>query len=153
MLNKMLVIAFTVIATIFMCANMAKSQVVTKGLVSYWTFDRTDINGDTVKDVFGENDGTMKGNPKVVEGKVSQALEFDGDDYVDFGVPESLNMDPPLTVSMYINNKDETASFIWQGGEAGGSTKNYIYVRNDGGDERWSMASWRWRFEFSRGAS
>lgn len=133
MFNKMLVITFAVIATIFICANMAKAQVVTKGLVSYWTFDKADIDGDTVKDVFGKNDGTMKGDPKVVEGKVSQALEFDGDDYVDFGVPESLNMDPPLTVAMYINNRDETPSFLWQGGEEGGSTKNYIYVRNDGG--------------------
>ena len=133
MFNKMLVIVFAVMATVFMCANMAKAQVVTKGLVSYWTFDKADVDGNTVKDVFGENDGTMKGDPKVVEGKVSQALEFDGDDYVDFGVPESLNLDPPLTVTMYINNKDESASFIWQGGEAGGSTKNYIYMRQDGG--------------------
>ena len=133
MFDKMLVIAFAVIATIFMYENMAKAQVVTEGLVSYWTFDRVDIDGDTVKDVFGENDGTMKGDPKVVEGKVSQALEFDGDDYVDFGALESLNIDPPLTVSMYINNKDETPSFLWQGGEKSGSTKNYIYVRNDGG--------------------
>ena len=133
MSNKMLFISFTVIATIFMCTNMAKAQVVTEGLVSYWTFDKTDIDGDTVKDVFGENDGTMKGDPKVVEGKVRQALEFDGDDYVDFGALESLNIDPPLTISMYINNKDETPSFLWQGGEKSGSTKNYIYVRNDGG--------------------
>lgn len=133
MFDKMLVLVFAVIATIFMCVNMAKAQVVTKGLVSYWTFDKADVDGDTVKDVSGENNGTMQGNPKVVEGKIGQALEFDGDDYVDFGIPESLNMDPPLTVSMFINNKDESASFIWQGGEKSGSTKNYIYVRNDGG--------------------
>ena len=133
MFNKMLVIVFAVIATIFLCANMTKAQVVTEGLVSYWTFDKTDTDGDTVNDVFGKNNGIMKGDPKVVEGKVGQALEFDGDDYVDFGVHESLNVDPPLTVSMFINNKDESASFIWQGGEKSGSTKNYIYVRNDGG--------------------
>lgn len=133
MFNKMLVIVFAIITTIFMCANMAKAQVVTDGLVSYWTFDKADVDGDTVKDVFGEHDGGMEGDPKVVEGKVGQALEFDGDDYVDFGAPQSLNIDPPLTVSMYINNKDQSASFIWQGGAATGSTKNYIYVRSDGG--------------------
>ncbi len=129
----MLVIVFAVIATIFMCANMANAQVVTNGLISYWTFDKADVDGDIVKDVFGENDGTIIGDPELVEGKVSHALEFDGDDYVDFGDPEGLNIDPPLTVSMYINNKDESASFLWQGGEKSGSTKNYIYVRNDGG--------------------
>ena len=133
MFNKMFVIVFAVLVIIFMNANMAKAQVVTEGLVSYWTFDKADVDGDSVIDVFGENDGTMMGDPKVVEGEIGQALEFDGDDYVDFGTPESLNMKPPLTVSMFINNKDQSASFIWQGGEKGGSTKNYIYVRPDGG--------------------
>ncbi|RKU25719.1 hypothetical protein C6497_15275 [Candidatus Poribacteria bacterium] len=133
MYNKMLVIVFAIIATFLMYANMANAQLVTKGLVSYWTFDKTNIDDDTVQDVSGENDGTMKGDPKVVEGKVGQALELDGDDYVDFGDPESLNIDPPLTVTMYINNKDASPSFIWQGGEKSGSTKNYIYMRNDGG--------------------
>ena len=40
--------------------------VVTDGLVSYWTFDRPDIVGKTARDVWGENDGTIVGSPKVV---------------------------------------------------------------------------------------
>ena len=56
---------------------------MTDGLVSYWTFDRQDIAGDTVKDVWGENDGKIVGAPKIVGGHVREALEFDGsDDYV-----------------------------------------------------------------------
>ena len=56
---------------------------MTDGLVSYWTFDRQDITGDTVKDVWGENDGKIVGAPKIVDGQVGEALEFDGsDDYV-----------------------------------------------------------------------
>ena len=51
--------------------------------MSYWTFDQQDIAGGTVKDVWGENDGKIVGNPKVVDGQVGEALEFDGsDDYV-----------------------------------------------------------------------
>ena len=134
MFNKLLIIVIALsIVLVFMCANMAKAQVVTDGLVSYWSFDENTVGGGTVEDVWGENDGTMNGDPQVVEGRVSQALEFHGDDYVDFGVHESLNMDPPLTVAMWLNNKDATNSFLWQGSEAGGSTKNYIYVRADGG--------------------
>ena len=57
--------------------------VVTDGLVSYWTFDKQDIAGGTVKDVWGENDGKIVGDPKIVDGQVGEALEFDGsDDYV-----------------------------------------------------------------------
>ena len=58
--------------------------VVTDGLVSYWTFDERDIAGNNVKDVWGENDGTLVGTPKIVDGQVGEALEFDGsNDYVD----------------------------------------------------------------------
>ena len=63
--------------------NGYTAPVVTDGLVSYWTFDQKDIAGDTVKDVWGENDGKIVGAPKVVGGQVGEALEFDGsDDYV-----------------------------------------------------------------------
>ena len=34
--------------------NAYTETVVTDGLVSYWTFDRQDIAGGTVKDVWGE---------------------------------------------------------------------------------------------------
>ncbi len=76
----LLTIALTI--TIF-SYNGYTEPVVTNGLVSYWTFDRQDIDGDTVKDVWGENDGKIVGAPKVVGGQVGEALEFDGsDDYV-----------------------------------------------------------------------
>ncbi len=63
--------------------NGIAANVVTDGLVSYWTFDRSDISNDTVKDVWGKNNGTIVGDPKIVNGEVGEALEFDGsDDYV-----------------------------------------------------------------------
>ena len=59
------------------------TSIVTDGLVSYWTFDRKYIMDKTVKDVWGNNNGTLIGNPKVVPGQVGEALEFDGiDDFV-----------------------------------------------------------------------
>ena len=73
---------FTLIITLF-SYNGHTQPIVTEGLVSYWTFDQKDIAGGTVKDVWGENDGKIVGDPKVVEGQVGEALEFDGsDDYV-----------------------------------------------------------------------
>ena len=57
--------------------------IVTDGLVSYWTFDRTHISGRKVLDVWGNNDASIVGNPARVNGKVGNALRFDGiDDYV-----------------------------------------------------------------------
>ncbi len=73
---------FTLTLTMFI-HNGYTEPIVTDGLVSYWTFDEQDIAGGTVKDVWGENDGKIVGNPKVVGGQVGEALEFDGsDDYV-----------------------------------------------------------------------
>ena len=75
-------LTFTLIITTFSHNGYAE-PVVTEGLVSYWTFDKQDIAGGTVKDVWGENDGKIVGDPKVVAGQVGEALEFDGsDDYV-----------------------------------------------------------------------
>jgi len=84
MSNKILITAFVLIitATVFMYENTAKAQIIKDGLVSYWTFDAVDINGKTVKDIQGKNDGTIFG-PEIVEGKIGEALEFDGvKDYV-----------------------------------------------------------------------
>ena len=81
---KTLIYLFTFTLIISTCFQNGYTQpVVTDGLVSYWTFDEKDITGGTVKDVWGENDGKIVGNPKVVDGQVGEALEFDGaDDYV-----------------------------------------------------------------------
>ena len=73
----------------FMMVSLALSsqvyalQHVTDGLVSYWTFDKSNISGRKVEDVWGDNNATIKGNPKVVTGQIGEALEFDGsEDYV-----------------------------------------------------------------------
>jgi hypothetical protein len=95
MLNKILTTTFALTATIItlMSANMTKAQVAQDGLVSYWSFDEADISGDTVEDVWGENDGTIMGDPGIVTGKVGEAFEFDGiDDYISIPVSPSLNM-------------------------------------------------------------
>ncbi len=73
---------FTLIIGIF-SLRTAHASIVTDGLVSYWTFDRVHIINKTVKDVWGDNNGTLIGNPKIVPGQVGEALEFDGiDDFV-----------------------------------------------------------------------
>jgi hypothetical protein len=95
MLNRILTTAFALMVIIItlMSANITKAQVVEDGLVSYWSFDEADISGDTVKDVWGENDGTIMGDTKRVTGKVGEAFEFDGiDDYINIPTSPSLNM-------------------------------------------------------------
>ena len=68
---------FTIIIGI-LSLNTAPASIVTDGLVSYWSFDKVHIINKTAKDVWGDNNGTISGNPKVVPGQVGEALKFDG---------------------------------------------------------------------------
>ena len=75
--RQMFVIA--IVATVLMATNMAQArQAITDGLVSYWSFNKDSVAGETVKDIFGASDGTMDGNVEVVDGKVGEALKFSG---------------------------------------------------------------------------
>lgn len=103
---KILLIGFlfsTVVLT-FMYSGMASAQdSIRDGLVSYWTFDEADVDGETVKDVFGENHGTMKGNPQMVEGKVGEALEFNGsNDFVEVPNSPTLNIADAVSIMAWI---------------------------------------------------
>jgi hypothetical protein len=64
----------------FISALGVRAQLVTDGLVSYYTLDKGDIEGKTVKDVFGNNNGTIIGEPRSVIGHLGEGLEFDGID-------------------------------------------------------------------------
>ena len=86
MISRSLVV---VLALVFVTAFIAEAQVVTDGLLLYWSFDEDHIDGDTAIDVSGNIDGTIYGGPEVVAGKVNEALEFDGeDDYVEAELPD-----------------------------------------------------------------
>ncbi len=90
MKRLMLLFTFTVIG-LMLTVNASAKTIVTDGLVSYWTFDRTTINNRTVEDVWGENDATIVGNPKVVRGYLKQGLALDGvGDYV--SLPIGVNL-------------------------------------------------------------
>ena len=86
------IFVLTVLLTMALQPDDAKCEIVTDELVSYWSFDESDIDGEKVKDAMGNNDGTLQGGAPQVDGKIGKALEFDGkDDYV--LVPDSDSLD------------------------------------------------------------
>ncbi|HIA69182.1 TPA: LamG domain-containing protein [Candidatus Poribacteria bacterium] len=62
----------------------AETQIVKGGLVSYWSLDKSKIQGKAVKDSTGNHNGTIEGDLKSVAGQIGEALQFDGnsDNYV-----------------------------------------------------------------------
>jgi len=88
------------------------AQIIEDGLVSYWTFNAKDIDGDIAKDVFGENDGEIKGCA-MVEGKYGEALEFDGaSNYVEIPDDESLQLWETYTLEAWIFQTESRSSRI-----------------------------------------
>lgn len=64
--------------------SVSPTGSITSGLVGYWTFDGADVSGTTAYDRSGSgNNGTLTNGPVATQGKVGQALDFDGtNDYV-----------------------------------------------------------------------
>ena len=77
MYSKILILIFalTSMTGFAVYTDIAEADVVTQGLISSWTFDANTIAGNTAKDVWGKNNGTIFGNPKVDKGKFGEALE------------------------------------------------------------------------------
>ncbi|MHC4633054.1 MAG: LamG-like jellyroll fold domain-containing protein, partial [Planctomycetota bacterium] len=80
-------------------------------LVGWWKFDEEGMG--TAIDYSGYNHhGTLVGNPRWVRGARDNALDFDGDDYVDCGNPPEFNMRDALTMACWI--KVNQFNKIWQ---------------------------------------
>ncbi len=76
---------FVLILTLISMTNVPTQSetIVTDGLISYWTFDLHNVKDGIAEDVWGENDATIMGNPKIADGHLRQALAFNGlGDYV-----------------------------------------------------------------------
>ena len=78
------------------------AQLDLKGAVAVWLFDEG--KGDKVADASGNgNDGELVHNPKWVEGKFGDALDFDGvADYVEINVPVVVETED-FTMGLWVN--------------------------------------------------
>ncbi|MFH1883530.1 MAG: LamG-like jellyroll fold domain-containing protein, partial [Planctomycetota bacterium] len=71
-------------------------------LVAHWRLDEG--SGTTVADAIGNiPDGTFEGDPQWVAGKFGTALEFDGDDWVNFGTPPDLVINGTISITCWVN--------------------------------------------------
>lgn len=70
-------------------------------LVGYWSFDKA----DEANDLSGNgHDGIIRGNPKIIAGKMGEALEFNGStDYVEILDTPAISELKALSMSAWIN--------------------------------------------------
>lgn len=85
--------------------NSSQNTANTNGLVGQWSFNGPDLSGTTAYDRSGQgNNGTLTNGPIPTQGKVGQALSFDGtDDYISLGNPAALQLTGDMTLSAWIN--------------------------------------------------
>lgn len=85
-------------------ANASQNNQQTTGLVGLWSFNGPDISGTTVYDRSGQgNNGTLTNGPTKVQGRVGQALSFDGtDDYVAINHSSDLVPSSEITLSAWV---------------------------------------------------
>jgi len=88
----------TVLATVLIYTN-TEAQIIEDGLLGYWSFDKSNIQGKVVKDGTDNHNGTIEGALKSVPGQIGDALEFDGnpDNYVLIEGPKDFDFNADFT--------------------------------------------------------
>ena len=56
----------------------AQTVVIEDGLIGYWSFDKNTVKGNTVKDIWGNQDAEMIGKLQIVQGKFGEAVQLGG---------------------------------------------------------------------------
>jgi len=117
-------------------------------LAAYWKFDEG--SGTTAYDSSGNgNDGVFVGDPQWVAGKFGGALEFNGDDYVNCGNGDSLQIRDEITIAFWFNveafqntweafmAKGDNSYRASRGGGSGNATHLGISGTSTGGGNGW----------------
>lgn len=109
--TRVTLIGISIAIISLMLTSQSYARINPETCVGAWLFDEN--KGDIAKDSSGnKNDGTIKGDPELVEGKFGRGLRFDGmDDYVAVPSSGSLNPKQEITVMAWINSPDVTRRY------------------------------------------
>lgn len=109
------------VVMMFVCYPTRAKAQIKDGLAGHWTFDKKDTDAKEAKDVIGKHPGVIMGKPQIVEGKVKEALSFDGKaDYIVMG---AVTDGQDLTYAMWIKVEKHPALaqvIIWDDDPQGG---------------------------------
>ena len=127
------VLITTVLVIIAWPIGTATCGIVTDGLISHWTFDSVD--GDTVEDVWGDNDGTLVDGAEIVGGgKSGDALDPTPGrlEYDDSDMPAGND---PRTVSAWVYFEEIPGSYsaIVEWGSMGEAERFGLMLTDFGG--------------------
>jgi hypothetical protein len=100
--KKFAILSGVALATILWQSEPAESQIVRDGLLSYWTFDASDVTGQTAKDAWGDRDGTIISHVWAAPGKIGEALAFTPGGRIEFDVSGLPQGSAPRTMGAWV---------------------------------------------------
>ena len=101
-MTRFTVVVISLIVISLMFVGLSYGKIDEESIMGMWLFDEG--KGDTAKDSSGNgNDGALMNDPKWVNGKFGEALEFDGkDDYVE--VPSTFSLaNVSFSITAWVN--------------------------------------------------
>ena len=144
MLNKGLIVLFALAVMVALCFH-AEAQIVTDGLLSFWPLSGNTISNDAITDLAANQQGLIVGDPQIVQGKVGEALAFDGDDHIE--IPNEVGGKDAVTISLWVKPSDFSADKIIAGYWADAATSEaLLYYKS-------STNIWRFIVRDSSGAA
>jgi hypothetical protein len=116
--------------TVLTLMVLALQVNIAVGNDSYWSLDAADIDGNIVKDIWDGKDGEITGAPQIVNGKMGEALQFNGVD--EFITVSALNMSP----SVYPEITLTAWVYPTSDGTGGQANRRFLFGHDDGGWDR-----------------
>ena len=142
-----------VFLAMFSYVSAADAQdFVTDGLVAIYTLNEADIEGKTVKDIFGGKDAKIEGTLTSVEGATDgtgEALEFEGDSYIEIpamGEFDHVSIECYALEGQFGGIQGIVSTWMWAAGKVHFKFEgNQIQVhKNDGVKIRLDAEAERW---------
>ena len=122
---------------------VAQTVVIEDGLIGYWSFDKDTLKGDTVQDIWGDQDAEMIGKIQIVQGKFGEAAQLEGGAGSRIQMTDNIKKAKLPTEGMTVEVWVSDEQFIEWGG--------YIVAVQDNGpfEKGWLLGT-RWKqFSFA----
>ena len=121
----------------------AQTVVIEDGLIGYWSFNKDTMKGNTVKDVWGDQDAEMIGKLQIVEGKFGEAVRLEGGAGARVQITDDIKKAELPTEEMTVELWVWDEQFIEWGGYM-------VAVQDNGAFEKGWLIGTRWKaFSFA----
>ena len=121
----------------------AQTLIIEDGLIGYWSFDKDTVKGNTVEDLWGDQNAEMIGKIQIVQGKFGEAVQLGGGAGARVQMTDDIKKAKLPTEGMTVELWAWDEQFIEWGGYI-------VAVQDNGAFEKGWLLGTRWKaFSFA----